>query len=493
LGGPYRLIVSLNLDRHEILVVGGGTVGERKTETLLASGANVKLISPDVTKKLRDLAESGEIEWERRTAAREDFKGRGFAVLALPKETLDDAVNMAREEGCIVDACADGDAGDFALCAQFEMDGCYVGISSGGRNPAKAALLKRGILKAGGKLSSEFDESGAKGKAAIHEYPVSSAVPAAYRPKLTLLTRNSPLALAQAGECAEALSSIGVNVARRTVTSHGDRDRKKDLVEFGGFGAFVKALEEELLADRGDLAVHSLKDMPVNLPEGCVIASVLRRETAYDVLITRDGVGLAALPSDAIVGTSSLRRRAQARSVRRDLKFVTCRGNIETRLSRLENGEVDALILAEAGLKRLGIDMKRAVRLPFITSAGQGAIAIETLAGSPANEAARELNHFETWCETVAERELLRLMGLGCACPIGVQGEIIDGVMDLAVALYSTELRENPGDERVTVGVSGAVASEEDAKLLAFRLWDEMRDLPLMEELLSAEGFQRWA
>ncbi|MDR1514251.1 MAG: hydroxymethylbilane synthase [Synergistaceae bacterium] len=456
---PFRLIVSINLDRHEILVVGGGSAGERKVGTLLASGARVRLISPEATEGLRALAECGEIEWERKFADRSDFRGRSFAVLALPREALDGVLAMAKAEGCAADTCSDGALGDFALCAQFEMDGCFVGVSSGGSDPAKAAAVKRAI---------------------IAERRVKACSVSARRTK-TILTRSSPLALAQTDECIKALSRLGIDGIRRTVTSHGDRDRKIELAMFGGIGAFVKALEEELLAGTGDFAVHSMKDIPVSPPDGCVIAAVLPRESARDVLITRSGGGLDSLPPGSVVGTSSLRRRAQVRSVRKDLEFAACRGNIETRLARLMSGEVDALILAEAGLLRLGISVKEVVRLPFVTAAGQGAIAIETRAGSPEEEIAREMSHFKTWCETSAERELLRLMGLGCACPIGVSGVMTGEMMSVKAVLYSLQ------GESLEREACGRVSSECDALALASGLWDEMRDTPLMAEIASLD------
>jgi hydroxymethylbilane synthase len=474
---PFRLIVSLNLDRHEILVAGGGKTGERKIGTLLASGAKVRLISPEATERLRALAKSGEIKWESKKVAREDFKGRLFAVLALPQEALVDVMALARAEGCAVDACSDGLSGDFALCAQFEADGCFVGVSSGGGDPAKAAGTKRaimGICQAERSFNRAISDLGGCGQ----KLPSK---------EMTILTRSSPLALIQAGECVDALAGLGIDARCRTVASHGDRDRNRDLADFGGFGAFVKAIEEELLSGGGDLAVHSLKDMPANLPDGCVLASVLPRGPAHDVLITRDGGGLESLAPGAVVGTSSLRRRAQVRGVRDDLRFVTCRGNIETRLGRLRSGNVDALILAEAGLMRLGISLDNAIRLPFITSAGQGAIAIEARAGSDACEIARELCHLDTWNETAAERELLRLMGLGCHCPIGVRGELSGEVMKLSAALYATPVKEERRGECLTLCASGRITSAEDARALASSLWDEMRDLPLMAELMSLD------
>ncbi len=459
---PYRLIASINLDRHGILVVGGGAVGERKVRTLLGAGASVTLVSPAATPALREMAGEGKIIWKERTATGDDFRGVSFALLTTPPEEAEALAPFARACGCLVDVCADGGLGDFALCAQFQGDGCYVGVSSGGGDPARAAATKRKLLR-------------------------NDARP------FVLISRGSPLATAQTGQWRDALEGAGVPVAIRTATTHGDRDRVRDLAAFGGFGVFVKALEEELLAGRADGAVHSLKDMPAAAPQGCALAAVLPRASACDVLVAREsGVrGLEDLPRGAMVGTSSARRRAQVRSVRPDLECATCRGNVGTRLEKLARGEFDALILAEAGMERLGIAAANAVRLPFVAAAGQGAIALElssALEGSRLMEAARALNHLPTWYETIAERELLRLMGLGCTCPVGVRGVWRDGAMELAVELYSIEPKENPADERVDLKISGQVSSEAEAKELAARLWTELCGLPLLRELPREAG-----
>lgn len=471
---PYRLIVSVNLDRRHILVVGGGATAERKVATLLRTGAHVKVVSPTLTDTLRRMAERGDIAWEARTALASDFEEYGMALLTVPKDDAADLIAMARAHRCLLDVCSDGRQGDFALCAQFEMNDCYVGISSGGSDPVRAAALKREFLD--------------RGRTSSDARTIRIAESTGRASPVRVLTRNSPLALAQANLWLDALAGVGVRGVKRTVTSHGDRDRKSDLASFGGFGAFVKALEEELMAGRGECAVHSLKDMPVGLPDGCVLAAVLRRDSSRDVIITRDGSGLDSLPAGAVIGTSSLRRRAQVRLLRRDLACVTCRGNIETRLEKLKNGEIDAIILAEAGLNRLGIEIPNMRQLPFVTAAGQGAIAVEVRAGSAIEETARSLNHRATWYEVTAERELLRLMGFGCACPVGVHGKYVDNVLDLTASVYSIEPMENPEDEHVTLRVRGHVESERGAKQLASRLWDEMRDMPLIRALASLSG-----
>jgi hydroxymethylbilane synthase len=449
--GPYRLMVSINLAEHEILVAGGGKTALRKITTLLGCGARVMMISPSALPELEAMAANGKISWKRGAAGPEDFASHKFAVLAVPGETCGELAAMAREAGSIADVCADGGLGDFALCAQFGAEGCFVGVSSGGNDYVRAASLKRKIMASlGGEIA--------------------------------ILTRNSPLALVQADMWAEALAGIGVSSVVRGVSSQGDRDRNSELSAFG-FGVFVKALEDELLNGRGDLAVHSLKDMPSAVRADCVLAAVLKRGSVRDALITREGGGLDSLPLHARVGTSSIRRRAQIASVRPDAECVKCRGNVGTRLRRLEDGDVDALVLAEAGLERLGIDRNRAVPLPFVTSAGQGAVAAEVRAGSETLEILKPLNHAPTWYEVLAERAFMSRVGFGCVCPIGVNAEYADGKMALSAEVYSLE----PGGRvPARASVSGAVCSDGDAEFLAEELWGGMRDMPAVRSVTEA-------
>jgi hydroxymethylbilane synthase len=451
--GPYRLVVSINLASHEMLVVGGGSAARRKIMTLLGCGARVRMVSPAALPELEAMAENGTISWERRFARLEDFASHKFAILAVPGDAAGELAAMAREAGSIADVCADGRRGDFALCAQFGAEECFVGVSSGGSDCVRAASLKRRMMNS---LGGE----------------------------VTILTRNSPLALVQADMWVRALAGIGVAAAARGVSSQGDRDMNSDLSAFG-FGAFVKALEDELLNGRGDLAVHSLKDVPSSVRGGCVLAAVLKRGSVHDVLLTRNGGGLDSLPARARVGTSSVRRRAQIMGVRPDAECVKCRGNVGTRLQRLDEGEVDALVLAEAGLERLGIDMGRAAPLPFVTSAGQGAVAAEVRAGSKMEGILKLLNHAPTWYEVAAEREFLSRIGFGCVCPVGVNAEYADGEMVLSAEVYPLE----PGAcVPARASVSGAVRSAGDAASLAGELWDMIRESPAARSVTEANA-----
>jgi hydroxymethylbilane synthase len=455
---PYRLMVSVNLDEHEILVVGGGAVAERKIATLLGCRSRVRMVSPDATENLAELARNGAIAWERRAASAEDFASHGFAVLAVPREATGALASLARERNCAVDICSGAEGGDFALCAQFASEGLFVGVSGGGRDPAAAAAAKRRLMKS-------MSET------------------------MTVLTRGSRLALRQADTWVEALSRAGVNAAVRTVTSHGDRNRRADLSAFG-FGAFVKALEDELLSGRGDCAVHSAKDMPAALPAGCALAAVLKRGSLRDVVVTANTPRgaptgeevILSLPSEARVGTSSARRRAQVSSLRPDIACVPCRGNIETRMSRLADGEFDAVVLAEAGLERLGLNAENARPLSFVTSAGQGAIAAEAVVGSEAEAALRLLNHVPTWYEIVAERAFLSLTAAGCSLPVAVNASYEQGEMSVSAEIYPAR----PGIAPAVSSALGAVRSADDAAALSGTLWDTMSGFPAARLLSEA-------
>ncbi|MBX6377192.1 MAG: hydroxymethylbilane synthase, partial [Clostridia bacterium] len=204
------------------------------------------------------------------------------------------------------------------------------------------------------------------------------------RRRVRMGTRGSRLALAQAQRVAAALCRRwpGLVVETVVIRTRGDVT-VRPLGELGGDGLFTRAIEEALLEGRVDLAVHSAKDLPTRLAGGCVVAAWPERASVADVLVSRTGAGLAELPPGARVGTSSPRRAALLRELRPDLAVVPLRGNVETRLRRVEEGEVDAAVLAEAGLVRLGLETCRTQRLDpavFVPAAGQGALAVEVRA-----------------------------------------------------------------------------------------------------------------
>ena len=237
-------------------------------------------------------------------------------------------------------------------------------------------------------------------------------------------TRGSALARWQAELARGRLTAMGLAAELVLVRTTGDRRREAPLRAIGGKGIFTKELEDALLDARIDLAVHSMKDVPTEVPASLVIAAVCQRDDVRDALISRDGSGLDGLPAGARVATSSLRRQAQLLHHRADLRMVEMRGNVDTRLGKLERGECDAVVLAKAGLDRLGLaDQITEVLSPDIClpAAGQGAIGIETRAGDAAVlEAVAKLDHDETRMAVEAERAVLASLEGGCLLPLGV-------------------------------------------------------------------------
>ncbi len=237
-------------------------------------------------------------------------------------------------------------------------------------------------------------------------------------------TRGSRLALTQTKQVAEMVERRfpGVEVELRIIKTTGDKLRDAPLAKIGGKGLFVKEIDEAVLRGKVDFAVHSMKDVPTELLGGLEIVAVPEREDARDVLISRSGAGLEELPQGAVVGTSSVRRQAMVRHFYPHLKVRELRGNVDTRLRKLEAGEYDAVVMALAGLRRLGLEERITQVLPperFTPSVGQGAIAVVARQGSRAEEYLRELNHPASYASAVAERAMLRALGGGCQVPVG--------------------------------------------------------------------------
>lgn len=248
---------------------------------------------------------------------------------------------------------------------------------------------------------------------------------------LRLGTRRSALATAQAGQVAEALTQrTGRAVELVPVTTLGDTSRAA-LTQIGGTGVFVGALREALADGRVDVAVHSLKDLPTAEPDGIRLAAVPPREDPRDVLVARDGLTLGELPSGSRIGTGSPRRAAQLRALGLGLEVVDVRGNVDTRLRIVETGELDAVVLARAGLARLGrLDAVTEVidPLQMLPAPGQGALAVECRdSDTTTADLLGSLDDTATRLAVTAERTLLAALEAGCSAPVGAYGEAADG------------------------------------------------------------------
>ncbi len=258
--------------------------------------------------------------------------------------------------------------------------------------------------------------------------------------KVVVGTRGSKLALAQTAKVVEKLKEKGYEVEVRIIKTSGDVMKDKPLHEFKGVGAFVQTIDGALADGKIDVAVHSYKDVPSKIKG--VIAAVLERESPYDCAVFREAKSLRELAEVAgVVGTSSLRRTAQLKKNFPELKVKNLRGNVDTRLRKLREGEYDAILLAEAGLIRLGINVEREVLDPkvFVPSATQGIIAVETRKGE--EDLVDFMNHEKTFCEAKVERAVLETLGIGCAIPAGIYASVNGKSVELVFELYTKELK----------------------------------------------------
>lgn len=279
--------------------------------------------------------------------------------------------------------------------------------------------------------------------------------------RLRLATRGSRLAWGQSSQVADRLRELGHEVELVRIVTHGDVTTAP-LASLGGAGVFVGAVRAAVLAGEADFAVHSFKDLPTAPAGGLVLAAVPEREDAADALCTADGRGLADLPSGARVGTGSPRRAAQLLALRPDLEVVELRGNVETRLARVE-ADLDAVVLAAAGLNRLGLGDRISERFDpdtFVPAPAQGALALECRSDDDATRTAlATLDHPATRLAALAEREVLAGLAAGCAAPVAAHARVVDGRLLLAARVIATD-----GSRVLKVATSPAVADESAAR-----------------------------
>lgn len=254
-----------------------------------------------------------------------------------------------------------------------------------------------------------------------------------------IATRESRLALWQAEHVKALLQARGHTVQLLGMTTQGDQILDRSLSKVGGKGLFVKELEVALEEGRAHIAVHSLKDVPMELPEGFALACVMEREDPRDAFVSPKYENIDALPSGAVVGTSSLRRQVLLQALRPDLQIEPLRGNLDTRLRKLDEGQYDAIVLAAAGLKRLGLAARiRATFAPtaMLPAAGQGALGIEVRSDrQDLIDALAPLAHQTTWLTVAAERAVSRAMGGSCSMPLAAHGTLAaDGTLQLDAA-----------------------------------------------------------
>jgi len=289
---------------------------------------------------------------------------------------------------------------------------------------------------------------------------------------IRIATRKSPLAMWQAEHVADALRAAhpGIQVEILGMSTQGDKILDTPLAKIGGKGLFVKELEARMLEGEADIAVHSMKDVPVDLPEGLHLPVIMQREDPRDAFVSNTFASLEELPEGAVVGTSSLRRQCQLADRRPDLQIKSLRGNVNTRLRKLDDGEYDAVILAAAGLIRLGFGerIRNAVdpadSLPAI---GQGAVGIECRADDPrVNDLLQPLHHADTAARVLAERAMNARLEGGCQVPIGGHAVLEDGQIWLRGLVGTVD-----GSEIIRAEIRGP---REDADKLGVALAEEL-------------------
>jgi len=302
---------------------------------------------------------------------------------------------------------------------------------------------------------------------------------------IRIATRKSALALWQAEHVADALRTLPDvdSVELVPLSTRGDEILDKSLQKIGGKGLFIKELEVAMQAGSADIAVHSMKDVPAEMPEGFCIAAVLPRANHADAFVGRNGHKFSTLPEGALIGSSSLRRQAQLKLMRPDLRIEPLRGNVNTRLAKLENGDYDAIILAAAGLERLGLQHYISQQFApdeMLPAAAQGVICIECLESNAALRSILDnLNHEPTAQTTAAERAIARFLQANCQSPVATHAVIDDTTMTITALVAMPD-----GSESIRDVVQGAVGDAEQlGEELARRLLDSGAG-----ELLAAVG-----
>ena len=295
---------------------------------------------------------------------------------------------------------------------------------------------------------------------------------------IRIATRASRLALWQANDIAERIRSVapGCTVELIRVRTTGDTVRTVPLPTLGGLGVFTREVQRAVLDGRADLAVHSLKDLPTESVSGLALAAIPPRGPVYDAVVLRaEGEAirdLSHVPHGACIATGSARRRAQLQFVRPDLQIHEIRGNVETRLQHLDNGDFDAVILAVAGLRRLGFDDRVSMELKppeFYPAVGQGALGAECRSDDePTRAVLSGINDLATWRAAVAERAMLSRLRVGCHAPVGAATQLLNDQLTLSAVLFSEDFRTRaehsmvgPADDPQALGVRVADALKE--------------------------------
>jgi hydroxymethylbilane synthase len=503
------LPITLRPGGGRAVIVGGGIIALRKAESLHAAGFRIFVVAPEIEESLRTLLSAGAGEYAERNYQSSDLDAAALVIAA----TSDDEINArivadAEKRGTLVCDASDAARGTFAMPAVLRSGSLTVSVESGGAAPAFSKRLLRELAAVVGPEYGRAVETLASMRAyarntlvsgersavleSLAELPVESlasmspangrrAVDAAASRlrnvestssntrTLTCASRGSALAIAQSREVAARLAERGIATTILSIATTGDTAPNRPIEALGTTGVFVRELEIALREERADYAVHSCKDLPSELPDDLRIVAISEREDARDAFCSERYATFDALPAGAVVGTSSPRRRAMLAGLRSDLQYRDVRGNVDTRLRKLREGKYDAIVLAMAGLKRLGMGATHTVPFApelFVPAVAQGALAVQTRNADEwlARTLWETVNDPRTELCVACERAALAALRVGCTAPVGVYARLENGLM--TVDGFFAALAGAPRRARL----SGSVGTLEAAHELGVRV-----------------------
>jgi hydroxymethylbilane synthase len=443
------LPISLRPNGRRAVIIGGGNVAARKAESLLRAGFPVYVVAERIGARLLAALERDGSAYAQRRYQEADLRDAALVVAATDDAEVNARV-VADARAAHVLAChaADPELGDFTMPATQRIGDLIVSVDSNGSAPAFARRIARELAGGIGPQHADAIRTLAEMRAyvketfepverapilrALAERPIEELAKGAHRS--VCATRRSKLAMIQSRSVAARLAEHAVITTFLGVTTTGDRDRTTPIEQLGETNVFVKELENAVRERRAGFAVHSCKDLAGSLPGDLRLAAISPRADARDAFCSERYATFDALPPGAVVGTSSPRRRVQLAGLRPDLRYEPLRGNVDTRLQKLASGAYDAIVLAMAGLERLGARSSHVV--PFAVDAvvpavGQGALAVETRCDDEILAALlrQTINDEPAEMCVIAERAALRAMRAGCSAPLGVHAHFSGATM----------------------------------------------------------------
>jgi hydroxymethylbilane synthase len=503
--------IALDLRNRLVVVVGGGKVAARKIPALLEAGARIRIVAPSAAPFLADAAARGELDLVARPFEPADLDGAVLAFAATGDPAVNAAVvGAARSRRVLVDDTSGSTPSDFATPLAHRTGPLTFAVDTGGTAPSLAtrlvAELRERYDERYGRAAATLGRARDYAKsvvppearagvlaelagreiaelAAMNPSTVENEVEAAFAAlsgngtpvpvaftSLVCATRASALAMWQTRHVIATFAQAGLISTVLQISTKGDRVQDRSLAALGTDSIFVKELELALREHRADYAVHSCKDLPSTLPDDMLLAAIGPRADPRDAFCSERYASLDALPPGALIGTSSPRRRAQLQALRPDLRFEVIRGNVDTRLRKLREGEFDAILLAAAGLSRLGLRATHTVPIApetLIPAVGQGALAIEVRASDSA--LAKRIHGLfadpATELAVRAERAFLRTLRGGCQAPVGAHATYAEGRLALDAAIAAPD-----GSEIVRGKLERAVTDPAQGEALAVEL-----------------------